>query len=464
MRGILGQILLNIRLNFRNRMALIYQFIFPTVFLIAFRTLYRGERYPLLLHMGELLTVTILGSACFGLPTGIVSERERGIWRRYKMLPVPAFSILGGVLVTRFLLILTAGLVQLALAMALGMPAPEHPWAMLGAFSLAAVAFMGIGLDMSMLVSDVPAVQALGQSIFLPMLIVGGVAVPLANLPSWAQHISVFLPGRYAVELIQSRVTGGGADHAAFNSILLLTIGLAGGVAGLLAFRWDRTQRASPWIALALVGWLIAGLAAESHGIVHAETVQREERPKPAEFVPQPERPRDTVIVASPIAKPVGPATWDLVTQKDLDGVVFDRLPPDTGVVAPLAADSDVPDPAIAEQVERLRIALTTWAPGKVPDPVQRVRNLLYVAAVCDVFRIDPLERFVPYTVFDQIDAVSASMDLPKILYFIATHPDVGSDSAAQQLHLLGLPDAPADTRLLRNRQMLYAFKLLRRR
>ncbi len=233
MHGVLRQILLQIRLNFRNRMALLYQYLFPTIFLIAFRTLYRQERAPLALHAGELLTVTSLGSTCFGLPTGIVSDRERGVWRRYKMLPVSAFSILGGTLATRYLLVLTAGLVQLGLAMAIGMPLPAHPFAMWAAFSLAAIAFMGIGLDISMLATDVPAVQALGQCIFLPMLIVGGIAVPLANLPTWAQHVSAFLPGRYSVEVIQACVTGAGVDAARFDVLLLMIIGAAGAAAGL---------------------------------------------------------------------------------------------------------------------------------------------------------------------------------------------------------------------------------------
>jgi ABC-type multidrug transport system permease subunit len=472
MQGLWRQILLHIRLNFRNRMALIYQYIFPTIFLIAFRTLYRQEQSPLTLHLGELMTVTILGSTCFGLPTGIVSDRERGVWRRYRMLPVSPLSILGGTLVTRYLLVLTAGLAQLALAMAIGMPLPAHPFALWAAFSLAALAFMGIGLDIAMLAPDVPSVQALGQSIFLPMLIVGGIAVPLSNLPSWAQHVSAFLPGRYSVELIQSCVTVVASGAERMDSMALVAIGAAGAAAGLLAFRWDRGQRPSRWIALALAGWAVAGLVAELHGVVHTEKVQREEQHTAAEYLapavtlpaPAPvEKATKPPVSAPPVTEIRGPATWEAVTQKDIDGVAFDRLPRDTGVVTPIAGDDESADPPIAEQLDQVRAALTHWAPGKVADPVQRVRNLLYVASVCDVFRIYPLERFVPLAVFDQIDAVSASMDLPKILYFIALHPDGGSDSAARQIHLVGLPDAPADTRLLRNRNMLYAFKLLGR-
>ena len=45
-------------------------------------------------------------------------------------------------------------------------------------FTLVAFAFLGLGLVIAMLADNVPAVQALGQCLFLPMLIIGGIAVP----------------------------------------------------------------------------------------------------------------------------------------------------------------------------------------------------------------------------------------------------------------------------------------------
>ena len=72
--------------------------------------LYRYERVPLLRHMGELLIVTILGGACFGLATTLVSERERGVWRRYRLTPMPAGGLIVSTLVARYFLLVTAGL------------------------------------------------------------------------------------------------------------------------------------------------------------------------------------------------------------------------------------------------------------------------------------------------------------------------------------------------------------------
>ena len=116
---------------------------------------------------------------------------------------------------------MTAGLLQLALAMLIGMPLPRHPLDLFVAFTFVSFAFIGLGLVIAMMADNVPAVQALGQCIFLPMLIIGGVAVPLESLPDWAQHVSAFFPGRYAVEALQACVMGNGLGAARFSVLAL---------------------------------------------------------------------------------------------------------------------------------------------------------------------------------------------------------------------------------------------------
>src|ERR687897_1803252 len=106
----LAQLAISLRLHFRNRLALLYSYLFPTLFLLAFWVLYRYEPVPLVRHMGALLTVTVLGGACFGLPTTLVSERERGVWRRYRLAPVSAGALVASTVLARYGLLLGAGL------------------------------------------------------------------------------------------------------------------------------------------------------------------------------------------------------------------------------------------------------------------------------------------------------------------------------------------------------------------
>ncbi len=483
----LSQVRLGLVLAIRNRMALIYGFIFPLIFLGAYAALYRHDEVPIALHLGELLTVTILGGACFGLPTTLVSERERGVWRRYRLAPAPLWVLIAATLTVRFILILAAACLQIGLALSMGMPFPVHPLGLLAAFALTAFAFMGLGMIIAALADNVPAVQALGQCIFLPMLIVGGVAVRLSTLPDWALHLSTFLPGRYAVAAMQSNVAGQGLGAVGFDLLALLLIGAAAMIAGLRLFRWDAgRQRRSPrdwgWLALALSVWVLVGGLAIAQGRVAASEAVLENvgsvgdfvRPAPAAPVaaPAPDAPpaaskAEIPAPAAPspaaAASTSAPADWRAVGPRDFARVDFSRLPPDSGLVAPIAGATETPDPLVVDSLERVRLGLDYWPRTYSRDPVQRARDLIYIAAVPDLLQMGEVERFLPMIVLRQLRDEIPAQDLPRVLYWVAMHPNEGSDAAVGELEKLGLPAVSGTRQGVRGRVMLYAFKFLGR-
>ncbi len=581
MDAFIQQTVMSLRLHYRNRMALLYSYLFPLIFLLAFYVLYRYERVVLIRHMGELLTVGILGGACFGLPTTLVSERERGVWRRYRLAPVPTAGLVSSTIAARYAILVTAGLLQIALALLLGMPLPRHPLQLWIAFTCVSFAFVGLGLVMATMADNVPAVQALGQCIFLPMLIIGGVAVPLASLPDWAQHLSAFFPGRYAVQAIQASVNGSGLGAARFDLLALVIIGAAGCVAGGMLFRWDAQQRFAAqrgrgWIVVALAAWvavgamaemrhrvatgsgapvsaanqaaespagtrtppaepalppepraalgesdtagsaapsrptitetgtpapragLPAGGAADRDGSVprpagpsgrapeagkppagrEAASAAPRNAPAPPPSQSQPVQPVAPPPVAAPAGRGDGPgdatstpkppaqpiaATWQSVKPSDIDrDLIFTRLPPDSGIVAPIAPPDEEPPPEVLEQLDAIRVGLPAWAPARTPDLVQRARNILYIAAVPDVHQTE-LERFAPALVFDELEQQIPKDDLTRVLYWIALHPMDGDDSAIDQLPALGFENRGVDVEQARERAALYAVKLLGR-
>ena len=452
MSALLHLTALSLRLNFRNRMAILYGYLFPLIFLIAFWAIYRNDPVPLALHVGQFLTVTVLGGACFGLPTTIVGERERGVWRRYVLAPVPRSTFVISILAARYVLLITAALLQLALGLAFGMPLPLHPLDLWIGFSLVAFAFMAMGMVIAMLVDNVPAVQALGQCIFLPMLMIGGVAVRLESLPAWAQHIAAFFPGRYAVDVLQASATGTGLSRAGFDFLALGLIGLSGSIASAGMFRWDKSFAPNKaWVAVALGMWLVVGVLAELQGRITVQSAQDTQDVGTS---------RNYTVSKSAQAPE---SSWRDVSDADYDKIAFAHLPPDSGIISPVSRADEVPDPVILPELDRIRDALPGWAPGIVADPVQRARNLLAIAAVPDILQMEQVERFVPRLVFARLQAVIPPRDLPKILYWIAMHPDDGDDTAIHQMQAFGLPDVTGPTKSIRGRIMLYSFKLLGR-
>ncbi len=485
MNALLAHLRVSLRLHFRNKMALLYGYLFPLIFLVAFWVLYRYEKIPLLRHMGELLTVAVLGGACFGLPTTLVGERERGVWRRYKLAPIPTWSIVTSTIVARYAIILTAGLLQLAAALAIGMTMPAHPFDLWVAFTFVSFAFIGLGLVIATLADNVPAVQALGQCIFLPMLIIGGVAVQLASLPLWAQHVSAFFPGRYAVEALQAAVNGRGLAGSRFSLLALGLIGVAGCVAGAKLFRWDAQQRFMArtgkfWILPAIVAWIAVGLLAESRGRI-AVAVDAEpppaKTPTPAPSVaPAPTPAASAPPVAPPVVAPppaapaiAMPATkappalpepaWAKLTMKDTDGLDW-SVPPDQGIVSPMAPPDEEPEDFMKEQVENVRNKIPTWPPGTEGDDLRCIRNLLYIAAVPDAIQM-PVERYLPRVVFQYLVDTYPKEKLIKILTYIALHPEEGM--VIDDITDLGVEGTAGDPTVVRERAYLYAIKFLLR-
>ena len=220
-------------------------------------------------EIAQVLAISTLGGACFGMPVSLVSERERGVWRRYRLAPVSPLVLLISTMLARYVIVLSSALLQIGIAMGYyGMPLPKNPVELFLAFSLVSFAFMGLGLVIAMLAKTAGAVQALGQMIFLPMIIIGGVGVPLGRLPEWARHVAAFLPGRYAVEAMHACVVKTeGLELVGFQLIALTVIGAAACLAGWKMFRWEPDQRlprsAKWWVLLAVGVWALVGLAAE---------------------------------------------------------------------------------------------------------------------------------------------------------------------------------------------------------
>nr|WP_281384785.1 ABC transporter permease [Novosphingobium piscinae] len=476
----------NLLATLRNPMALVYGWLFPLLFLVGFWALYGDDPVPLALHAGQFFTITILGSAAFGLPTQMVGERETGLWRHYALAPAPRWRFVVALVLARAALLAGALLLLHWTARALGMPPLPHPVSTTLALMVAALCFLCIGALIGTLAPNVPAVQALGQCLFLPMLIIGGVAVPLASLPGWALPLSNLLPGRHAVVAIQTAVTGTGTRAAGFELLALTGHGLLALLAAVILFRWEPDAGLRPgrrgWLIVpVLAAWLaLAGLAAQLARPVPAPpdrasagTPATYVRPTAATVLPQAPRPAIIRAVPSPatpaamaagIPTPAVPAVAAepaVPASVDLDRIAFERLPPDAGLVAPIAAEP--PDPVLESALARIRRQLESWPPAREGDARQQVQTLLLIAAVPDLLQMDPLERHLPALVEAELRQRIPATVLPNLLAQIALDPQGGSVAARSQLPAIGLPAHAGPEAPLRGRVMLYAFKLLGR-
>ena len=453
MRGLPQHLWLSLRLNFRSPQALIYGYLVPIFFLLAFGSVFRSSVPPLAREMGQLLTITVLGGACFGMPTAMVAERERGVWRRYRLLPAESGGLVLSAMVARYVIVLLGAVMQIVLAWCIyRTPFPARLGELLISFTCVCFAFLGMGLIIAMAADTVPAVQALGQAVFLPMIMIGGVGVPLRALPPWAWHVAAFLPGRYAVEALDACLlpSGTGLRGSAFATIALMAIGLTALLAGCRMFRWDVNEKLAGstriWIAVALVGWAAVGFAAEWTGHLTVPIDQKER----AHSLLEPSLPAPAIVRKEP---------WEALTAADLNAITYEDVLPDEGVVTPVMTNLDPLEDAERDRLDTFEEKLANWPPAKEIDRVQRVRNLLSACAVPDALE-DPLEGAVPIVIFQKLRSSIPEDDLKKILGWIITHPSGGS--VLLKIPELGVEGEMFEQRV-RERSTLYAKKLLYR-
>jgi ABC-type multidrug transport system ATPase subunit/pSer/pThr/pTyr-binding forkhead associated (FHA) protein len=150
--------------------------------------------------MATMLFVTALGAIWFGCSaTAREIVAEWPIYRRERMVGLSIVSYLGA----KVALLLVVAAVQAALLVAIvaWSCAVQAPWWHLFLVLYAAgLAGGAIGLVVSATLRTTEAATAILPVLLMPMIVLGGVLVPLADLPRFTQPLAAAMPSRWAFE------------------------------------------------------------------------------------------------------------------------------------------------------------------------------------------------------------------------------------------------------------------------
>src|SRR5215467_131190 len=94
------------RLAMRNRAFLFFSLIMPLAFLFIYAGIFgRGRVQAVPYLLAEVLALTVMGSF-WGLSVQLVTFREQGILRRFRVTPVSASAMLGSSLLSNYFMML----------------------------------------------------------------------------------------------------------------------------------------------------------------------------------------------------------------------------------------------------------------------------------------------------------------------------------------------------------------------
>jgi ABC-2 type transport system permease protein len=254
------------RTGIRNRQLLFMNYLFPLgvyiligLIMVQINPLFADTAIS---SMG-VFAITAVG--LLGIPDPLVTAREAGIFRSYKINGVPSISILTipGLTTSLHLLVVIAIIVFTA-PLLMDAPLPVDWLGFALALLATLFALVGLGLLIGVVSASTRMTVLWSQLIFLPSMLIGGIMMPYDFLPETVQRISLILPPSHAMIAFQGLAQGAETGINPTASLIILFVGgiLAFGLA-ILLFNWDphnKTSKGHPLMALFAILPYVVGM------------------------------------------------------------------------------------------------------------------------------------------------------------------------------------------------------------
>ncbi len=236
-----------------------------------------ARRFPYLL--AEVLALTVMGSF-WGLSVQLVTFREQGILRRFRVTPVSASAMLASSLLSNYFLTLPTVIIEFFLSRwVFHMSGLGNLTSIFVLVTLGTVSFASLGLIVASVTNTMQETQVINQIIWFVFLFISGATIPFPILPGMVQAFAVFLPATYLVSGLQRAMIDhtGVADLGAYMASLVGCALIAFLIAAQL-FRWDpearAPRRAKVWATAAIVPFLLLGAWETVNGDLRSHAMQ----------------------------------------------------------------------------------------------------------------------------------------------------------------------------------------------
>ena len=256
---------MRILLAVRNRAFFFFSLVMPLLFLFGAITFFaRGSSSWVAYALGAILTLTVMGSF-WGLSVQLVTFREQGILRRFRLAPVGAGPMLASSVLSNYFLTLPIVVLEVVLCRyAFHLQSWGNLWAMFILVTLGSGAFAAFGLIVASVTNTMQETQMINNLIWMGFLFLSGATIPLSVFPTWLQRCVLFIPATYLATGLESSATNLVTAGELATDVLALTLGLAVAYeASRRLFRWEPEakvpRRAKFWVLAALVPFLIFG-------------------------------------------------------------------------------------------------------------------------------------------------------------------------------------------------------------
>lgn len=267
-RALIEHVGLELRTGVRDRTLLLMTYLFPLgfyVFMGAFMTEMNPDYSDVMIP--GMAVFAMLAAAMFGLPSPLITARQTGVLRSYRINGVPTTAVFGvPAAMTVVHLLVVAGVIAVTAPIMFDALRVADAAAFGLVAVLAATTHVALGALIGVVSSNDRIAVLWSQLLFLPSVLLAGIIVPLEQVPDGFEPLSLLLPATYAMEAFRGLAFDAETVVAPWPAMAVLA---AGAVAALaltrLCYAWDEHgagRRLHPAFgALAVVPYLLTAIA-----------------------------------------------------------------------------------------------------------------------------------------------------------------------------------------------------------
>lgn len=264
--------LMRMKLALRTPTFLFFSLAMPIGFLFGYVIFFgRGNPFIVPYLLGAILAITVMGSF-WGLSIQLVTFREQGILRRFRLAPIGPGAMLGSSIVSNYFLVLPTVLIEFLICRyVFHMRTWGNLWQVFFLVSIGAAAFSSLGLIVASVTNDMQETTVINNIAWSAFLFISGATIPVPFMPGWVQKLTLFLPATYLTMGLEKAMGRTAGPREITEDLIALVFGLAiSFIISQQLFRWEPEEKIRGkrklWAAAALIPFLLLGAYEMTHG------------------------------------------------------------------------------------------------------------------------------------------------------------------------------------------------------
>lgn len=245
MKALAGQIKLETKLFLRDKGELFWALAFPVFMMVLFGLIYRGETWdgmpPINYILPGIVTMAVMVTCIMNTTMGVVSDRGKGIFRRLSLTPLKRQTLIGGQIVTRYLVILAQALILIAIGVIFfKVTIGGNYFLFWGALTIGALSFLALAFALTTFIKNEKSATPVAMTFFFILMFLGGCLFPIDIMPDFVHHIYRVLPSAHLNEALRMIAL----DEVGFSEVWPEFLKLGGWLIVLSAvsvkfFKWE---------------------------------------------------------------------------------------------------------------------------------------------------------------------------------------------------------------------------------